>query len=349
MLSIFKAFKRFFSFLFISLIFIGCQGDKKQTSDAPKSYVITGETQGTTYAIKYFTSDQEVSKQSIDSLLREFDLSLSTYIPDSKISKINLGDTTIVLDQKMIDTYKASERIYEDTNGLFDPTIGVLVNAYGFGPSKNKQIITEKLIDSLLTMVGFDKVKLTEDAKIIKTNPNIYFDFNAIAQGYSVDVVADFLNSKGIINFMVEIGGEIRCQGTNLESNKSWIIGVEDPTKPVTERTILKKIKLDNLSLATSGNYRKIQTDSISGEKYVHTIHPKTGKANKSNILSATILADNCMDADGYATALMLMNLEEGKAFFAQKPNLYGFIIYQDNSSEIQYFQTENLTKLILE
>lgn len=349
MLSIFKAFKRFFSFLIIFIVFYGCHSDKTQNSNEPKSFVITGETQGTTYAIKYFTTNKEVSKQAIDSLLRAFDLSLSTYIPDSKISKINAGDTTIVLDQRMIDTYKSSEKIYQETKGLFDPTIGVLVNAYGFGPSKNKQIITEELIDSLLTMVGFYKVKLTDDARIIKSNSNIYFDFNAIAQGYSVDVVSDFLKSKGITNFMVEIGGEIRCQGTNLESNKSWIIGVEDPTKPITERTILKKIKLDNLSLATSGNYRKIQTDSISGEKYVHTIHPKTGKASKSNILSATILADNCMDADGYATALMLMNLDEGKAFFAQKPNLYGFIIYQEASGEIKYFQTENMKNLFVE
>jgi thiamine biosynthesis lipoprotein len=148
---------------------------------------------------------------------------------------------------------------------------------------------------------------------------------------------------------MVEIGGEIRSQGTNLESNKSWIIGIEDPTKSLSERTILKKIKLDNLSLATSGNYRKIQTDTITGEKYVHTIHPKTGKANKSNILSTTILTEKCIDADGYATALMLMNLEEGKAFLAQKPDLYGLIIYQDAAGEIQYYQTENITKLLVE
>jgi len=349
MLSIFKEFKRFCSFIFFSIILFGCQDDKRQTSEALQSFVISGETQGTTYGIKYFTNNQEVSKQSIDSLLREFDLSLSTYIPESKISKINTGDSTIVLDQKMIDTYKASERIYRETNGLFDPTIGILVNAYGFGPSKNKQIMTDKLIDSLLTIVGFDKVKLTDDLKIIKSNPNTYFDFNAIAQGYSVDVVSAFLNSKGITNFMVEIGGEIRSQGINLDSNNSWIIGVEDPTKPITERSILKKIKLDNLSLATSGNYRKIQTDSISGEKYVHTIHPKTGKATKSNILSVTILADNCMDADGYATALMLMNLEEGKAFLAQKPDLHGLIIYQDAAGEIQYYQTENITKLVVE
>ena len=349
MLSTFKAYKKFFSIAFFIVLFIGCQQKSETENDIERNFFIQGNTQGTTYSIKYAAKKETISQKSVDSLLHVFDLSLSTYIPDSDISKINMGDSTIVVDDFFATTFQTSQKIYTETNGLFDPTIGVLIDAYGFGASKNKQSINDSLIANLLPLVGFDKVTLTPENKIIKTNPKIAFNFNAIAQGYAVDVVADLLEKKGIQSYMVEIGGELKTKGTNVDSKKPWIVGIENPTIEPEKREIFKKIKLQDLSMATSGNYRKIVTDSLTRQKYVHIIHPKTGKANKSNILSVTIVTKNCIEADGYATALMLMTLEEGKKFLSERPHLFGFIIYNNDAGKVDFFLTENMKSLMVE
>lgn len=330
-------------FLFV-LIFIACQKEKND-----KITIIQGEAQGSTYSVKYISSSELVSKKAIDSLLLAFDQSLSTYRPDSKISKINEGDTTIVVDDFFVETFEVSSRIYEETNGLFDPTIGVLVNAYGFGPKKQKIDLNSAKIDSLLQYVGFDKVRLNENRTISKNFQQTYFDFNAIAQGYSVDVVVDFLKSKGIENGIVEIGGEIVAFGKNTIENKNWVIGIDDPTQSPEERTMIAKIKLENLGMATSGNYRKVKTDTLTGKKFVHIINPKTGLSLQSKVLSATVLAKNCIDADGYATAFMLMDIEETQAFLNERSDLYVLLIYTDEQNKIKQFKTPNFEKLIVD
>ncbi|MFY8186334.1 MAG: FAD:protein FMN transferase [Flavobacterium sp.] len=349
MLSIIKVFKKFFSVVVFGLFFIGCQQKSETGHNIERYFTIQGNTQGTTYAIKYAATSEMISQKSIDSLLQVFDRSLSTYIPDSDVSKINQGDTTVVVDDYFATTFRTSFKIYEDTDGLFDPTIGVLIDAYGFGASKSTYTINDASIERLLPLVGFDKVKLTTDNKIVKTESNISFNFNAIAQGYAVDVVADLLEQKGIQSYMVEIGGELKTKGTNIESEKPWIVGIENPTIEPEKRAIFKKIKLQDLSMATSGNYRKIATDSVTGQKYVHIIHPKTGKANKTNILSVTIVTKNCIDADGYATALMLMSLEESKKFLAERPHLFGLIIYNNDTGKVDFYATENMQSLNVE
>ena len=187
-----KGLKRFCSFLVV-ILFISC--DK-----ASDFYSIQGEAQGSTYSIKYIANEEKVSKIEIDSLLTAFDLSLSTYRPDSKISKINAGDSTVVVDDFFTETFQLSNQIYKETNGLFDPTIGVLVNAYGFGPNKKQENLSQKQIDSLLQFVGFDKIALNSDKTISKKYNQTFIDFNAIAQGYSVDVVVNYLKSKGIFS-----------------------------------------------------------------------------------------------------------------------------------------------------
>ena len=149
------------------------------------------------------------------------------------------------MDDFFVETFKTSQKIYQETNGLFDPTIGVLVNAYGFGPSQEKIDLNPSKIDSLLQFVGFDKVQLNENGTISKKFRATYFDFNAIAQGYSVDVVVNFLKSKGIKNGIVEIGGEIFAFGRNNVENKNWIVGIDDPTQKPEERTLIAKIKLE--------------------------------------------------------------------------------------------------------
>ena len=335
-----KELKRFCSFLIVAILFTSCT----KTTDF---YTIQGEAQGSTYSIKYIASEEEVTKNQIDSLLTAFDLSLSTYRPDSKISKINSGDSTVVVDDFFTETFQLSNQIYKETNGLFDPTIGVLVNAYGFGPNKKHQDLAPKQIDSLLQFVGFDKIALKSNKTISKKYKETFIDFNAIAQGYSVDVVVNYLKSKGIENAIVEIGGELFALGKNTIDNKNWVVGIDDPLQKPEERTLIAKVNLENLGMATSGNYRKVMIDKKTGKKFVHIINPKTGLAQKNNVLSATVLSKSSGLSDGYATAFMLMSLEESKAFLQKQPELHVMLLYADANNKMQQFTTDNFKKLI--
>lgn len=337
-----KELKRFCSFLVVAILFISC--DKKADF-----YTIQGEAQGSTYSIKYIESEEKVTKNQIDSLLTAFDLSLSTYRPDSKISKINSGDSTVIVDDFFTETFQLSNQIYKETNGLFDPTIGVLVNAYGFGPNKKQENLSQKQIDSLLQFVGFDKISLNSNKTISKKHNQTFIDFNAIAQGYSVDVVVNYLKSKGIENAIVEIGGELFALGKNTIENKNWVVGIDDPLQKPEERTLIAKVNLENLGMATSGNYRKVMIDEKTGKKFVHIINPKTGLAQKNNVLSVTVLSKSSAISDGYATAFMLMSLEESKLFLQNHKNLYVMFLYVDPNNKMQQFTTENFKALIKE
>ena len=337
-----KELKRFCSFLVVAILFISCD----KTTDF---YTIQGEAQGSTYSIKYISTEEKVIKNQIDSLLTAFDLSLSTYRPDSKISKINAGDSTVVVDDFFTETFQLSNQIYKETNGLFDPTIGVLVNAYGFGPNKKHQDLAQKQIDSLLQFVGFDKIKLNENKTISKKHIQTFIDFNAIAQGYSVDVVVNYLKTKGIENAIVEIGGELFAMGKNTIDNKNWVVGIDDPLQKPEERTLIAKVNLENLGMATSGNYRKVMIDEKTGKKFVHIINPKTGLAQKNNVLSATVLSKSSGLSDGYATAFMLMSLEESKVFLQKHPELHVMLLYSDSDNKMQRFVTENFKSIIKE
>jgi thiamine biosynthesis lipoprotein len=337
-----KELKRFCSFLVVAILFISCD----KTNDF---FTIQGEAQGSTYSIKYIASEEKVTKNQIDSLLIVFDLSLSTYRPDSKISKINSGDSMVVVDDFFTETFQLSNQIYKETNGLFDPTIGVLVNAYGFGPNKKQENLSQKQIDSLLQFVGFDKIALNANKTISKKYSQTFIDFNAIAQGYSVDVVVNYLKSKGIENAIVEIGGELFALGKNTIENKNWVVGIDDPLQKPEERTLIAKVNLENLGMATSGNYRKVMIDEKTGKKFVHIINPKTGLAQKNNVLSATVLSKSSAISDGYATAFMLMSLEESKLFLQNHKDLYVMLLYVDATNKMQQFTTENFKALIKE
>lgn len=334
--------KHFYSFFILFILLISCQKKEKQY------YIIHGEAQGSTYSIKYISYEELVTKNQIDSLLTSFDLSLSTYRTDSKISRINAGDTTVVVDDFFVTTYNVSNQIYNETDGLFDPTIGVLINAYGFGPSKKHKLLSQKEVDSLLRFVGFDKVKLNSNLTISKEYPETFFDFNAIAQGYSVDIVVDYLKNKGIENGIVEIGGELVGFGTNEIADKSWIVGIDDPLQKPDVRELIATIRLDNLGMATSGNYRKVIVDSLTGEKFVHIINPKTGKKEKNNTLSATVLAPTGILADGYATAFMVMTVEEVKKFLVNHKELKVMLLYMDENNVMQRYISSDFEDLIL-
>ena len=328
----------------LTMVMVACQPSVNE-----KVYLIEGEAQGSTYHIKYIAERDENLKPAIDSILEVIDRSMSTYRPDSAISKINQGDTTVVVDEHFRKVFEASQQIWQESEGLFDPTVGVLVNAWGFGKQKISEadLPTDKKIDSLRKYVGFDKVALTEKNLIKKRYTEILFDFNAIAQGYTSDVVANYLSVRGIKNYIVEIAGEMYLKGRNTVEDKSWTIGVENPLKPLDDRDLVATIQFTNQGLATSGNYRKVWTDS-NGRKYVHSINPLTGRATQSDVLSATVVAPSTMLADGYATMFMVMGLAKSKAFLEKHPDLAVLLVYSDDKHQEATYKTKSFEKLII-
>ena len=328
----------------LTMVMVACQPSVNE-----KVYLIEGEAQGSTYHIKYIAERDENLKPAIDSILEVIDLSMSTYRPDSAISKINQGDTTVVVDEHFRKVFEASQQIWQESEGLFDPTVGVLVNAWGFGKQKISEadLPTDKKIDSLRKYVGFDKVALTEKNLIKKRYTEILFDFNAIAQGYTSDIVANYLSARGIKNYIVEIAGEMYLKGKNTVEDKSWTIGVENPLKPLDDRDLVATIQFTNQGLATSGNYRKVWTDS-NGRKYVHSINPLTGRATQSDVLSATVVAPSTMLADGYATMFMVMGLAKSKAFLEKHPDLAVLLVYSDDKHQEATYKTKSFEKLII-
>ncbi|MDC6390200.1 FAD:protein FMN transferase [Maribacter sp. PR1] len=326
----------------LALGFVSCQFGKNGIVRNQN----TGAALGTSYNIIYLADDELDFQMEIDSVFSVVNQSLSTYIPDSDISKINKGDSSVVVDKMFREVFELSRSIHEATKGYFDPTVGTLVNAWGFGPGRELNMDSLS-VDSLLNYVGFNKVSITPQNRIVKENTNIYFDFNAIAKGYAIDRLADFLNSKGIDNFLVEVGGEVVAKGINLEKNKPWVVGIDDP-QVETGRQLKLLINLTDRALASSGNYRKFRIDSTSGKKYVHTIDPLTGYTKNSNTLGVTILANNCATADGYATAFMAMDLDEAFKVINSNKDLEAYIIYLDEKGNTQEFLTSGFKKLLV-
>ncbi len=314
-------------FLFLTIIsfvlLISCN------QDSNKIIRIAGKAQGTTYHISYVSADNSNYKPGIDSLLKEIDLSLSTYVPVSIISRINKNDSNVLADKYFTEVFNKSIKVSERTGGLFDVTVGPIINAWGFGFTK-KANVDSAMIDSLLQFVGYKMVRL-EGNKVVKSKPQIVLDFNAIAQGYSVDVLASYLGNKGISNYLVELGGEVKAKGKK-NNNEYWKVGIDQPNETSTdERPLQAVINLRNKALATSGNYRKFYTEN--GKKYAHIINPFTGYPAKHSLLSATVIAGDCMTADAYATAFMVMGLERSKQFLSDNKNLRleVYFIYDEN------------------
>ncbi len=316
----------YLSILVLSVLF-GCS--KKKQKEIVK---LEGVVFGTTYHITYL--DKTNYQKSIDSLFNLVNNSLSTYIPTSDISKINKGDSTVVVDDMFIDVFEKAKRIYKETNGYFDPTIGRLIDAYGFGSGKEKKNLSSEEITGLMKGVGFDKVKL-ENRKVYRETSNIEFNVNAFAKGYGIDVIGWFLESKKINNYLVEIGGEIRARGK--KEGKLWKVAIEKPNVDGT-RSLQKIIELDDESMATSGNYRKYKMNE-EGEKIVHTVNPKTGLAQESNLLSVSVrLKGDCADVDAYATAFLAMGLNKTKEFLLRHPELKVVLLYNDKDNKLQEF-----------
>lgn len=302
-----------------------------------------GAAQGTSYHIIYQSPDSIDYHDSIKHILKEFDMSLSSYVPNSIISRINKNDTTAIPDKYFMEVYKKSEEAYTKSDGLFDITVGPLVNAWGFGPERRKHM-DSTVVDSILQFIGMEKLAL-KNGKIIKKDSRIKLDVNAIAQGYSCDVIALFLERRGIHNYLVEIGGEVNASGKNPD-NKSWRIGIDRPEDGnlIPGKTLQTVVALKNRSLATSGNYRKFIEEN--GVKYAHTINPKTGYPVLSNLLSATIVADDCMTADAYATICMVAGLEKSIDIINKTPELDAYLIYSNEKGEFKVFSTKGMDRM---
>ncbi|WP_397445181.1 FAD:protein FMN transferase [Polaribacter sp. R77954] len=318
-------------FCLILLVFTNCK------QKIPKQdFVLRGGVFGTSYKITYLNATQNYQK-SLDSLFLKINNSVSTYIPNSAISKINKGEKGVAIDAVFKEVMQKSKRIYKETNGYFDPTVGNLVNAYGFGPKNEKKNLNKTEIEDYMQFVGLNKVILKEN-KIIKEHPKVYLDFNSIAKGLAIDIVARFLDAKKIDNYLIEIGGEIRAKGTK-ENDKPWLIKLVNPVKAY-DNDGFKVIDLSNKSMATSGNYRKFRITE-DGKKYVHTINPKTGLATESNLLSASVIGNlDCADVDAYATAFMAMGLEKTKLFLQTKQDIKVILIYADADGSLVEFST---------
>ena len=252
--------------IFLTLLtLLGCS--KKETIRK-----ISGEAQGTTYHITYLSADPADLKPGIDSILRDLDLSLSTWKESSIISRINRNEENVVIDKYFREVFLKSKEVSERTNGVFDATVGPLVNAWGFGPSR-KSAIDSMIIDSLKSLVGFRMLTLEND-RIVKQKPEITVDFNAIAQGYSVDVLAAYLKKHGVKDYLVELGGELIVKGR--KNGESWTVGIDQPNEEQGgERKLQAIVELHDRALATSGNYRKFYEED--GKKYAHILDPKTG------------------------------------------------------------------------
>jgi thiamine biosynthesis lipoprotein len=328
-------------FLFFILL-VSCKNERHQKSFFP------GQAFGTTFSSQVYSIYEIDFEKGIDSVLSKVNNSVSTYIPESDISKINSGNTTIIVDDIFIDNFNISAEVYEITGGFFDPTIGVLRNAYGFGDTNSIQEIDSLALDSMMKFVGFNKVKLTSENKIEKLYPEIYIDFNAVAKGYGIDLIGSYLDSKGVGNYLIELGGEILAKGKNVEKNKSWLVGIENINLSLDDKSYSSIIALENIAMATSGNYRKFRIDSLTGKKYVHTLNPITGSAAKSDITSATVLAPTCALADAYATAFMALGLEKSKAILKNINEIDVYFTYNDQNNEEQVFATEGLKNRLL-
>lgn len=324
-------------FAFAFLTILACSNEKKSSLIS-----IEGEAQGTTYHIAYINSNGVNYQRAIDSLLIEIDKSLSTYHKTSIITKFNQADSLVEIDEMFTDVFNLSKQVYQESEGAFNPTVAHLVNAWGFG-FKNIENTDSSTIDSLLKFVDFDAISII-DNKVVKTNKNLMLDFNAIAQGYSVDVIADFLANQGIENYMVEIGGEVKVKGKN-DKNSLWRIGIDKPVENETERTLEAVVNLNNQALATSGNYRKFYEKD--GAKYSHTLNPKTGYPVRHSLLSATVITDNCALADAYATVFMVVGIEKAKEILAKNNKIKAVLIFENENKQLETYVSDELVDFI--
>ncbi|HFC01189.1 MAG TPA: FAD:protein FMN transferase [Phaeodactylibacter sp.] len=352
------------SFLLFLVLFFSCKNETTTSSTQNKTSIskpqylkIAGQTMGTTYHITYQHDFGKNFKKEVDSILVEINQAVSTYIPDSEISKFNQNKkVNFSKNNHFQNVFLAARKIFETTEGYFDPTVMPLVNYWGFGYTEKKAVtkVDSLQVNALLGNVGLEKINsfATEmvDGKSKevffpkKINDKVQLDFSAIAKGYAVDVVADFFQKQKIKNYLVEIGGELRTHGKNPKG-KRWTTAINTPKINARLTDFEAIISVDNKAVATSGNYRNFH--EMNGKWYGHEINPKTGFPEKSNLLSVTVMAEDCMTADAYATAMMVMGLEKSKALADRLKNIDAFFIFANEAGELETVFTEGFEGVV--
>ena len=310
-------------------------------SKQPQKIVLQGLAQGSYYAITYFDEEGRNFQQEIDSIFHAVDLSVNLWVDSSVISKVNRNEE-VTLDSIFIDNFNIAQEAARLSDGYFDPTISPIVAAWGFS-YKNGDSITPQLIDSLKQLVDYRNIRI-EDGKVIKENPAMQLDFNAIAQGYTSDMIAHFLDSRGIMNYLVDTGGEIMAKGEK-PNGQPWIVGIEKPAENWdSERTIQTCIALRDKGLVTSGSTRKyIERD---GKRYSHCINPTTGYPVEHQVLSATVLAENSVWADALASICMVMGMERSLPIIESMDGVEAYYIFVNEQNNLETFATEGFVLL---
>ncbi len=360
-------------FIFIIIpavvLLLSCQ---HEPANSISSYqVVEGKTMGTYYRVTYEDSLERDFSREIDSLLVAINEEISTYIPSSTISRFNQAESSLDLGLEYKDfaacvedinrcatlpnthflrNFLAARVVYARTNGAFDPTIMPLVNYWGFGytPKKAVSRADSLVIDSLLQFVGFDKVTLkADDGPVLlqKSAPGVQLDFGGTGQGYGIDAVADYLEWKGISNYLVDIGGECRARGLNPHG-KRWTIGINTPSSDAEITDFTRIIQLEDMSVSTSGNYRNFY--EVNGQKYSHFISPMTGFPEKSTLLSASVFGKNCLLPDAFATGFMVMGLDKAYSLAQQLEDIEALFIYADEKGQLQVKYTPGVEELLL-
>lgn len=326
--------------LFISIFAVPLHGKNQ----FPEPIRIEGKTMGTTYHIIYFDKKERNFKNSIDSLLLVVNKSINNYDTSSEVSQFNKSTEGVAFQLPYLyPPVKKAKEVFLASNGAFDPTVMPLVNAWGFGPGKQINPGSTQ-IDSIKAFVGFHKIRLTQDS-VIKLDPRVQLDFGGIGQGFGADVVSDFLKSKGITDLLVELGGEGMAVGKNLKTNRLWEIGILDPNSTYENQFFKAYVAIDDKSFTTSGNYFNYR--EIDGKKYSHTIDPETGFPAQRAILSASVFASDCITADGWDTAFMVMGHEKAIELLKTHPELEVLLIYSTPDGRMETYMTPGIAPFV--
>lgn len=324
--------------LLVGFSIIGCQEPREA-----KVQIIEGETMGTYYRLSIVQGN--VDQREVDSILVEVNLALSTYIPNSAIALFNKAEDSLILDpvyaKYFVDNIRMTNQIHKISNGAFDPTVMPLVNAWGFGYKTKPDTLPDSLqIQAIKEYVGWDKISImTIDGQSVlyKSHPFCELDFSAIAKGYAVDLVSDYVLEKGYKNHLVEIGGEVRAHG-RPNPERPWAIGISKPVEGASPRDFEGIVAINEQALATSGNYRNYR--EVEGVKVSHSIQPSTGYPERNSLLSATILAPTCIQADALATASMVLGLEKSKSMISTLPEVEALLIFGKKDGSFETWQT---------
>lgn len=310
-----------------------------------RKFLIQGQAQGTTYQVQYYSNDSLVSKAQVDSIIDKIDSSLSLYKSYSLINQFNQSESGILVDDHFLTVLRKSLSTYKETNGLFDITVEPLVRAWGFGNSAVTKIPDSTTISTIRRCIGTKNLQVSGH-KVVKKKRCIKIDMNGIAQGYTVDLISELLKGQGIVNYMVELGGEIRVKGRKQPGNEKMRIGIETPGNDEFERGIMQKvIAIDEGAITTSGSYRRYYESN--GKRITHLIDPRSGYPVQNELVSITVYAKDAITADAFDNALMLMGLTKAIAFIEKKEEMAAHFIYRLQDGSIRDTMSKRFTALL--